>query len=159
MDNPPYCFAVVTTRSDCVYLSLTVPPARLVERSGLNCCRMRKGARLVNYLRIHRKKAGLSQRELGLILGYSGKNPIYRHESFNSVPPLLMGFAYEVLFREPVSDLFPGIRETVEDALEQSLAKFESSLQEKLKCSKGSRRVQIERKLAWIKRGRLSTDS
>jgi DNA-binding XRE family transcriptional regulator len=120
---------------------------------------MRKGARLVNYLRVHRKKAGLSQRELGIILGYSGKNSIYKHESFNSVPPLLMAFAYEVLFQEPASEMFPGIWETVEDAIEQSIANFESSLQEQLKLSKGSKRAQIERKLAWIKKVRLSADS
>src|SRR5436305_1346362 len=118
-------------RSDSVHLSLLSPLATLVERSGSTCCHMQKGTRLVNYLRVHRKKAGLSQRELGLILGYNGKHAIYRHESFNSVPPLLMGFAYEILFQEPVSELFPGIRETIEDAIEQSLAKFEHSLQEK----------------------------
>jgi hypothetical protein len=143
-------------RSDYVHLSLTVLPARLVERSRFRCCHMQKKGRLVNYLRVHRKKAGLSQLELGLILGYGGKNPIYKHESFNSVPPLLMGFAYEILFREPVSDLFPGIRETVEDAVEQSLAKFEGSLQEKLKSSKGSKRAEIEHKLAWIMKRRSS---
>jgi DNA-binding XRE family transcriptional regulator len=111
---------------------------------------MQRGTRLVNYLRAHRKKAGLSQRELGVILGYTGKDAIYRHESFDSVPPLLMGFAYEILFQEPVSELFPGIRETVEGALEQSLAKFANSLQEKLKTAKGSNRAQLEHKLAWI---------
>jgi DNA-binding XRE family transcriptional regulator len=137
-------------RSDSVHLSLISPLATLVERSGPTCCHMQRGTRLVNYLRAHRKKAGLSQRELGVILGYTGKDAIYRHESFDSVPPLLMGFAYEILFQEPVSELFPGIRETVEGALEQSLAKFANSLQEKLKTAKGSNRAQLEHKLAWI---------
>jgi DNA-binding XRE family transcriptional regulator len=118
---------------------------------------MRKASRLVNYLRVHRKKAGLSQRELGLILGYGGKNSIYRHESFNSVPPLLMAFAYEILFQEPLSELFPGLRETVDDAVEQSLLKFGRSLQEQLKSSKGSTRAHIEHKLAWINKGRSSS--
>ena len=117
---------------------------------------MQKRNTLVNYLRTRRKKAGLTQRELGMIVGYTSKDSIYRHEGFRSVPPLLMAFAYEIVFQEPVSDLFPGIRDTVEAAVDDSLAKFEHALEEQLKSSRGTKRAAIEYKLKWLRKRRLS---
>ncbi len=107
--------------------------------------------RLVNYVRSHRKRAGLSQRELALILGYRNEGVISRHELFRSVPPLLMALGYEAVFGESVSDLFPGLKETVEDAIEQSLVKFESALLKQKDQVKGSSQLSlITRKLEWL---------
>ncbi len=110
--------------------------------------------KLVNYLRAHRKTAGLSQSEVGAIIGYSDKNAVGRHELFRALPPFLMGIAYEVLFHTPVSELFPGVKETVEIAIERSLAGFETALSEQLGTSKGRKLVLIQRKLDWIKKHR-----
>ena len=106
--------------------------------------------RLVNYVRAHRKRAGLSQLELALILGYRNEGVISRHELFRSVPPLLMALGYEVVFQTPVSELFPGLRETVENGIESSLAEFESALRKQKSEAARSQVPVITRKLEWI---------
>lgn len=106
--------------------------------------------RLVNYVRARRKKAGLSERELALILGYHNEGVVSRHELFRSIPPLLTALGYEVIFQTSISELFPGLRETVENAIERSLAEFESALREQRKTAKGSQLAKIARKLQWL---------
>jgi DNA-binding XRE family transcriptional regulator len=111
---------------------------------------MRNGNRLVNYVRAHRKRAGLSQRELALILGYRNEGVVSRHELFRSVPPLLIALGYEVIFQTSVSDLFPGLRETVENALEGSLTEFEGTLRKKKDHAKIRQLPAMTRKLEWL---------
>jgi transcriptional regulator with XRE-family HTH domain len=106
--------------------------------------------RLVNYVRAHRKRAGLSQLELAMILGYRNEGVISRHELFRSVPPLLMALGYEVVFQTSVSELFPGLRETVENAIESSLAEFESALHKQKNQAARSQLPVIARKLEWL---------
>ena|ERR1700730_8982665 len=111
---------------------------------------MGNGNRLVNYVRAQRKSAGLSQSELALILGYRNDSVVSRHEQFRSVPPLLMALGYAVIFQTSVSDLFPGLQETVEDAIEGSLAEFESALRKQTHTGRNSRLPAITRKLSWL---------
>jgi transcriptional regulator with XRE-family HTH domain len=106
--------------------------------------------RLVNYVRAHRKRAGLSQLELALILGYRNEGVISRHELFRSVPPLLMALGYEVVFQTSVSELFPGLKETIENAIESSLAEFESTLHTQQTQAARSQVPVITRKLEWL---------
>jgi transcriptional regulator with XRE-family HTH domain len=106
--------------------------------------------RLPNYLRVRRKRAGLSQRELALILGYRHEGVVSRHELFRSVPPLLMALGYEVIFQSSVSDLFPGLRETVETAIESTLVEFEGALLKQKHPARDSQALQIARKLQWL---------
>jgi transcriptional regulator with XRE-family HTH domain len=106
--------------------------------------------RLVNYVRAHRKRAGLSQLELALILGYRNEGVISRHELFRSVPPLLMALGYEVVFQTSVSELFPGLKETVENAIESSLADFESALHKRTNQAARSQVPVIAHKLEWL---------
>jgi transcriptional regulator with XRE-family HTH domain len=106
--------------------------------------------RLVNYVRARRKRAGLSQRELALILGYRNEGVISRHELFRSIPPLLIGLGYEVVFQASVSDLFPGLRETVEDAIEGSLSEFEDALLKQKERATGGQLPVLRRKLEWL---------
>src|SRR5690348_14503995 len=106
--------------------------------------------RLVNYVRARRRKAGLSQRDLAFILGYGKPGAVSRHELFRSVPPLLMAIAYEVIFQTPIAELFPGLHETVEAAIEKQIEGFESRLvSERDKQSTGPTR-EIDRKLEWL---------
>lgn len=82
---------------------------------------------LSNYIRTHRKRAGLSQRELGNILGYT-KVTVFRHEHVVALPPLLTALRYEVLFSVPVSTLFAGMREAIQGEIEERLAELEKDL-------------------------------
>lgn len=110
--------------------------------------------RLVNYVRARRRKAGLSQRDLAFILGYGKTGAVSRHELFRSIPPLIMALAYEVIFQTPIAELFPGLHETVEGAIERQITEFESLLlTEKSKRYLRSTR-EIDRKLQWVEERR-----
>ncbi|HVB35589.1 MAG TPA: hypothetical protein VNJ52_14635 [Patescibacteria group bacterium] len=64
------------------------------------------------------------------------------------MPPLRIALSYQAIFRVPVSDLFPGAYETTRQAIEERLARMESTLQQ---CSaKGRNAAMIARKLEWM---------
>jgi hypothetical protein len=109
---------------------------------------------LANYVRIHRRKAGLSQRELGRVLGYKDEGPVSRHEQCYSVPPLLIALGYEIVFQASVSEIFPGLRDTVELAVEEQLAALESELQGRSARAPGA--AAVARKLVWLSERRTS---
>src|SRR5258708_7262137 len=102
---------------------------------------------LVNYLRVHRRTAGLTQHEVGRALGYADDGAVARHEQFRSVPPFLMAIGYEIVFKIPVSHLFPGLKQTIELGIEGRLAEFEKELLER-----ESRKslAATARKLEWL---------
>jgi DNA-binding XRE family transcriptional regulator len=81
-----------------------------------------------SYLRTHRKKSGLTQRELAQVLGYSNEALVSRHERGMNVPPLPIALAYEALFQVPVSELFPAVHQEAAKNVETRLANLESAL-------------------------------
>jgi hypothetical protein len=104
---------------------------------------------LVNYLRVHRRKAGLSQSEVGRILGYGNQtSAVSHHELFESIPPFLMALGYEILFKEPAGKLFPGLKLTLEAGIEQRIAELERELRSKINTDPHS--DVIARKLEWL---------
>lgn len=103
---------------------------------------------LGNYLRAHRRKSGLSQRELGLLLGYKDEGQVSRHERSRTVPPLIAALAYEVIFRAPVSTLFPGIHVEVIRMMNGNLSAFEKELQQS--SGKGRGASETAQKLIWL---------
>jgi transcriptional regulator with XRE-family HTH domain len=113
--------------------------------------------RLHNYLRTHRKKAGLSQRDVAVLLAYSDDVAISRHEQSTTVPPLFAAIAYEIIFKTPVSVLFHGIRDATKSAITERLRKFEEELQ--TKHGKGAKATRRSQKLAWLaEHGNLEDD-
>jgi DNA-binding XRE family transcriptional regulator len=103
---------------------------------------------LGNYIRAHRKQAGLSQGELARVLGYDQAGPIIGHERLRSLPPLLIALGYSVVFRIPVSEIFAGLSDAVEQAVESRLSKFEIELKESAATS--SQKATIAKKLEWL---------
>jgi len=104
---------------------------------------------LGNYLRTHRKKAGLSQRELGRLLGYGNQETtVSRHEQSHTLPPLLIALCYEVLYNAPISQLFPGIHLTAKQVIELRLLEFESELENR--SGKGVSAALVAQKLMWL---------
>jgi transcriptional regulator with XRE-family HTH domain len=99
-------------------------------------------------LRTLRKKSGLSQKELSHILGFRSGIPISRHERADTVPDLLTAFGYEVIFRVPISKLFPELYQTVEVGIEERLAKMEDELHQS--TAKGRGAVPIACKLEFF---------
>ena len=70
--------------------------------------------KLENYLRTYRKRSGLSQDEVALLLGCQDGTKISRYERFSRKPNLETLFAYEVVFGAPARELFSGAYQKVE---------------------------------------------
>jgi len=113
--------------------------------------------KLDNYLRTHRRKAGLSLHELSELLAYDNGGTISRHERSKTLPPLLIALAYEVIFRAPVSGLFPGLKETAELTIEKRLLRFE----EELRRRNGKRipDLRTAQKLTWLNERRITRNA
>jgi transcriptional regulator with XRE-family HTH domain len=107
-------------------------------------------------LRTLRKRSGLSQKELANILGFRSEVAISRHERSDSVPDLLTALGYEAIFRVPISELFPGMYQTVAVGLEERLAKLEDELHQS--TAKGRNAAPIARVLEFLVM-RKNTDS
>jgi transcriptional regulator with XRE-family HTH domain len=100
------------------------------------------------YLRSLRSKSGLTQRELASILGLISGVTVSRHESASTMPVLLVAMGYQVIFRAPIEQLFPGTYEAVRQNIEDRLSEFEAELQQS--SIKGRRAAMIAQKLEWL---------
>lgn len=113
--------------------------------------------RLANYIRVRRKAAFLTQRELAFIVGYRNEGVVSKHESFHSVPPLLMALAYSVLFQVPVPELFPGLHVVVEEAVRTALLELENEVR-KEDGTKRHKSALLTRKLEWLQNQRRTIE-
>lgn len=104
--------------------------------------------RLLNYLRTHRRKIGLTQRELGRALGYGDEGAISKHEKFYSTPPLEVAIGYEIVFRIPLSELFAGLRDEIGQEVEGRLAELEEHLGRHSVRDRNA--LAVARKLMWL---------
>ena len=82
-----------------------------------------------NYLRAHRRRCGLSQRELGILVGYGHGHAISKHERSKAEPTLLVALAYEIIFEIPVGQLFRGFRSVVEQSVARNIRDLKTDLQ------------------------------
>ena len=110
---------------------------------------------LVNYLRVYRTAAGLSQKEVGLILGYGDPEAVAQHERFRSLPPLLIALGYEAMFQVPVSEMFAGLRYVMEESVAKHIGEFEKDLRN-LEI-RGFRAKTHEQKLRWLAQRKSGT--
>ena len=69
--------------------------------------------KLENYLRTYRKQSGLTQDEVGFLLGRRNGAQVSRYEKRHRLPPLETALACEEIFGVPVSELFAGVRQSV----------------------------------------------
>jgi DNA-binding XRE family transcriptional regulator len=111
---------------------------------------------LANYLRVHRRSAGLTQEELGRVIGYRSQGPVTRHERFESVPPFLIALGYEILFQEPAGNIFIGLKQTMELGIEERLAEFEESL--RAVAENGTNMLATKQKLKWLEERRSTAN-
>jgi len=102
---------------------------------------------LPNYIRIHRRRAGLSQEELGELLGFRVES-VARHEQFQTAPNIRIAIGYEIIFRIPISELFAGVRDDVATNVEANLAQLEERLGRR--GASGRDANDTARKLMWL---------
>jgi len=69
---------------------------------------------LPNYLLTHRKRIGLTQKELAFLLGCQDTSKVSRYELFSRMPVLETALAYEVIFGTSIQELFAGVYEEIE---------------------------------------------
>jgi transcriptional regulator with XRE-family HTH domain len=100
---------------------------------------------LPNYLRMHRKRAGLSQDDVAFLLGGRSGTRISRYERFRCRPTLDTALAFEAVYRVPAHQLFSGLR----DRIRQDVGRRAQTLAARLKDhSKHDRKVQHLRAIA-----------
>jgi transcriptional regulator with XRE-family HTH domain len=99
-------------------------------------------------LRFLRRKSGLSQRRLALIMGTVTAAQVSRHERSIAPPSLLAALGYQAIFRQPVSHIFPGLYSAVETVIEDRLREYAVKLT--TSDAKGRAAVPIARQLEWF---------
>lgn len=73
---------------------------------------------LPNYLRSHRKRVALLQRDLAYLLGENEDGTVIsRHELSRAMPDLRTALLYEAIYGTPVRELFAGVYHEVEREL------------------------------------------
>lgn len=75
---------------------------------------------LPNYLKTFRKRAGISQKELALLLGSSSGSKVSYYESDKRIPTIKTIFMLELIFNAPASQLFQGIFEDAKNDVENN---------------------------------------
>jgi DNA-binding XRE family transcriptional regulator len=105
-----------------------------------------KHPHLASRVRSHRKRAGLSQKDLACIVGLA-EAQVSRHERFGIVPPLTVALSYEAVFGVSVRDLYPRLYEEIGQRVEAQLTKMEADLQQM--SARGRQASSVARKLEW----------
>src|ERR1700687_88267 len=104
--------------------------------------------RLENYLRTYRKKSGLTQQEVGYLLGRETGAQVSRYEKRHRLPPLETALAYEEIFGVPVGELFAGVRQSVGRDIKKRRVALRAGLQ--TKTPKPSHARMAAHKLHWL---------
>jgi transcriptional regulator with XRE-family HTH domain len=103
-----------------------------------------------NYLKTFRLRTGLTQDEVGELLGYTDGGEVSRQELSKGAPSLEVAIAYEIVLQAPISVLFAGVRADVERDIEPRLRKLETSLGHR--SSKDPDARITAHKLMWLSR-------
>jgi transcriptional regulator with XRE-family HTH domain len=84
--------------------------------------------KLDNYLRVVRKRSGVSQRELGFLLGAHQGESVSRYEHGDRLPSFDALVAYEMIFGTRACDLFPNRCEKIEKNVQARVRKLVTKL-------------------------------
>ena len=105
-------------------------------------------AQVTSYLRSHRLRSGMSQRELAELVGIIEHHQVSTHERATAVPTLLVALSYQAVFCVPVSELFPDLYETILTGVEDRLTRTKQALHDG--SAKGHKAQVIARRLIWM---------
>lgn len=89
--------------------------------------------KIVNYLRLYRRKKGLSQKKMADLMGFRTTSSISNYERGNKLPYLINLLKLEVICRTPIAFLFRGHIEK----LKKEILKKEQRLQKKEQKERG----------------------
>jgi transcriptional regulator with XRE-family HTH domain len=86
--------------------------------------------KLLNYLVTHRKRSGLTQRNIAYILDCESDSKISEYERFRRTPSLETALACEVIFGVPIRQLFAGVSDCVEKKIRRRMQLLANKLNE-----------------------------
>ena len=86
---------------------------------------------LDNYIKMQRKRVGLSQDELALLIAVETRASLSRYELGLRFPNLETLLALEIVFGQPIKDLFAGVAEKVEEGVTSRARTLLESLDDK----------------------------
>jgi transcriptional regulator with XRE-family HTH domain len=99
---------------------------------------------LQNYLRTHRRRAGLFQKEVAALLGAASGSKVSQYENFTRRPGITSVFAYEIIFNRPARELFAGDYEAVRVAVRSRAERLAEQLSQR---TPESQSLRVARKL------------
>jgi len=103
--------------------------------------------KLEHYLRACRKRSGLTQTDVAYLLGSKTRAQVSRYERRWNAPTLRTALAFEALFGTPVSEIFAGMYESVDEELKRRAR--ELTLESQAQNGKRDQRVSAQ-KLQWL---------
>jgi len=75
--------------------------------------------KLIHYLRNERRETGLTQADMAALLGAPWTSRVSRYERRAALPPLETALGYEAVTRKPVSKLFAGMYDKVDQRVKE----------------------------------------
>lgn len=113
---------------------------------GYALCTFMLHAPLTTYLRMYRRRTGLSQDDVAYLLGVVKGSTISRHESAKRIPLLETTLAYQVILGVSVSDLYEGELRRVEKGVRLRARGLRLFLERHPQCP------DLHRRIAYIRR-------
>jgi transcriptional regulator with XRE-family HTH domain len=105
-------------------------------------------SKLQNYLRTHRRRAGLSQEEVAFLLGVRTGSQTSHYERFARQPTLETALAYEAIFGTPARELFAGIYDQARADIQKRALLLSETLMQKEADGDTARKLEFLQKVA-----------
>lgn len=86
-------------------------------------------SKLPNYLRTHRKRAGLSETDLAYLLGCKDASKVSRYEGFDRLPSLKTALLYQAILGTSVAELFAGMYQQAEKEVSKRAKELSARLE------------------------------
>lgn len=106
-------------------------------------------AKLDNYLRVYRQRAGLSQKEMSFLLGWKDAAQVSRYEKRRRKPTLEVALDYHKALGIPVEELFAGLSDQAAGRVHPRIDGLDARLKAQASSGKKQSRA-IEKKLQWL---------
>ena len=105
---------------------------------------------LDNYIATYRKRSGLTQQEVAMLLGARSGTEISRFESNRRTPALRTALALGIIFQVEMDRLYAGKRERLRRQIERRVRRFHSRLLNDQETPKGRPSAERKAKLRWL---------
>ena len=102
---------------------------------------------LSTYLKMYRKRTGLSHEDLAFLLGGMSGSSVSRHERSERIPLLRTVLMYEFILDTPACDLYKGVSFEARMAVRKRAVGLLASLEKQKRNATRDRKILVVRKL------------